>query len=468
MLVPRPESAITTAKESHQRRRKTHWILSVVVAAFALFATFVAGHVYVPALKSWIDIELSDLGFRSHHEAKQMGVVGLVSNVPGAIRGWAQSDDATVETLHLDIKFEQFRQLQTQRTAALNRGIIYSSEKEFVPARIRWNGSSYKCKLRLKGDITDHIDSDRWSFRVHVENGHLFSMSRFSLQHPKTRGFQSEPLAMSAFKDADILAPRYRFVRVVVNGERLGMMALEEHFSKELLESQQRREGPIIKFDETICWEQAAHSPASAHFESQPIVAFQSTSVLADETQKRCLQQAVGLLKGFINDKNRAADVFDVRRMAKFIAISELWGIWHGLETHNLRFYFNPITARLEPVAYDCNSHLRWQPSGYSMPLLAIQNDSADLVQKFQRQPDAWAAFVEELGSLAQQYSAEDWLERFRRRDGDWLTQLQSEFVFLQPHPFHRFPDRIDQVNAAIANKPAFTTATPTETFHTL
>jgi len=32
-------------------------------------------------------------------------------------------------------------------------------------------------------------------------------------------------------------------------------MAFEEHFSKELLESQGRREGVIVKFDESLFWD---------------------------------------------------------------------------------------------------------------------------------------------------------------------------------------------------------------------
>ncbi len=40
-----------------------------------------------------------------------------------------------------------------------------------------------------------------------------------------------------------------------VNGERRGIYAYEEHFAKHLIESRNRREGPIIKFDETAIWE---------------------------------------------------------------------------------------------------------------------------------------------------------------------------------------------------------------------
>ena len=40
-----------------------------------------------------------------------------------------------------------------------------------------------------------------------------------------------------------VLAPRHFFVDLHVNGRRVGLTALEEHFDRELLESQQRRLG---------------------------------------------------------------------------------------------------------------------------------------------------------------------------------------------------------------------------------
>ena len=72
---------------------------------------------------------------------------------------------------------------------------------------------------------------------------------------PLTRGFQAERLYLESLNEQGVLVPRYSFVNVTLNGQDLGIMAVEEHFSRELLEAQQRREGPIIKFDETLMWE---------------------------------------------------------------------------------------------------------------------------------------------------------------------------------------------------------------------
>jgi len=45
--------------------------------------------------------------------------------------------------------------------------------------------------------------------------------------------------------------------------------------------------------------------------------------------------------------------VFNVKILGRYFAITDLWGAGHGTAWHNIRFYYNPITALLEPIAYD-------------------------------------------------------------------------------------------------------------------
>ena len=63
------------------------------------------------------------------------------------------------------------------------------------------------------------------------------------------RGFQAEDLFLEHLRGEDVLAPRFSFVDVTLNGKRLGLMALEESFSAELLVRQQRRDGPMLRFE---------------------------------------------------------------------------------------------------------------------------------------------------------------------------------------------------------------------------
>ena len=54
----------------------------------------------------------------------------------------------------------------------------------------------HKIELRLKGALTDHLNTDKWSFRINIKEADTYfkGMKRFSLQSPHTRGYHFEPL----------------------------------------------------------------------------------------------------------------------------------------------------------------------------------------------------------------------------------------------------------------------------------
>ena len=89
-------------------------------------------------------------------------------------------------------------------------------------------------KLRLKGDYTDHLEGKKWSMRIHVKKkDQIFGMRRVSIQARRTRAFHAEAIVLEHYRREGVLAPRYAFVNVSVNGDDIGLMAVEESFSKE-------------------------------------------------------------------------------------------------------------------------------------------------------------------------------------------------------------------------------------------
>ena len=51
--------------------------------------------------------------------------------------------------------------------------------------------------------------------------------------------------------------------------------------------------------------------------------------------------------------------------MGRFLAVAEMWGAWHVLRWHNIRFYVNPVTLKLEPIAFDANTGDGWRRSPF-------------------------------------------------------------------------------------------------------
>jgi hypothetical protein len=50
---------------------------------------------------------------------------------------------------------------------------------------------------------------------------------------------------------------------------------------------------------------------------------------------------------------HQLSQVFDLQLAARQYALTDLFAAYHSLIWHNRRFYFNPVTQRLEPVVFD-------------------------------------------------------------------------------------------------------------------
>ncbi len=310
--------------------------------------------------------------------------------VPAAENGLA--------TLRIELSPESAGTLQGVRERALDRGIIVQGEKDVVPAELDFEGTALSGEVRIKGDWTDHVDTKKWSLRVNLASGKLLGMSTFSIQHPKTRGMLWEWLVLAAARREGLLAPRSTFVNVVLNGNPMGVYYLEEHFSKELLESQGRREGPIVLWDEGTRWSsqlQARSVPskgvelrvprsAAAIWSVDPAFVraygekrlngmeslarsfysaveqmreLQAHAVAASSTETRLRRlEALERIHG-----NAVEAVLDTRKLAHVHALASLFQIEHALIWHNMRFYHDPVLDRLEPILFDCNAD---HPSG--------------------------------------------------------------------------------------------------------
>jgi hypothetical protein len=259
------------------------------------------------------------------------------------------TDDAAVE------KLEAIRQ------TAFEKGILETGEDDYVKAQLIYGIDTLKASIRLKGDWLDHLVGFKWSFRVKMRKEDSWkNMRSFSMQSPETRGFLDEWFAHKIFASQDVLTTRYGFVPVIFNGKSLGIYAYEEHFDKQLVEANHRREGPILKYSEEIFWNIQKFFIAEGKtynvpfFEACDIIPFKSNRTLNDKLLYNEFLIAQNLLYQFKYNLKPVSEIFDINSLAKFYALSDITKAYHGFIWHNIRFYYNPVISRLEPVAFDC------------------------------------------------------------------------------------------------------------------
>ncbi len=289
----------------------------------------------------------------------------------------------SLSALQITVKEKDYLKLKKKRNEALAVGVLESSDNDYVPAIITFNGEDYKADLRLKGDWTDHLAGDKWSFRIKLKNDKtIFGMRKFSVHHPKTRGYINEWLYHKVNKSEELIGLRYNFVKGFLHiklkneigfiNKDVGIYAVEEAFDKRTIENNKRKAGVILRVSEQYYWKEMKqawrigketgyrpHSKRRPHFDGalthEYISTFGLGNILEDEALNQQFVHAKNLLETFRNNNLKVSEVFDAKKLALHTALNNLFGATHGLLLHNLRFYYNPTSSKLEPIAFDGN-----------------------------------------------------------------------------------------------------------------
>ena len=263
------------------------------------------------------------------------------------------------EELSIHIKHLDYQKLAYRVQNARIKGVIGRDEKkEEVNAIIEHNNQKYDIKIKLKGLYLDHLKGDKWSFRVKVkDNKAIFGMTRFSLHSPETRSHIHEWVFQKALQYEGLIYVRYKFIKVYLNGKKLGIYALEEFFEKRLIENNQRREGIIVKPDRIINSDGNQVDFNSDVVNNNTIFPFvyQQAKVLSDTILSNSYNYLSNSLHLFRTHKIPASSLIDFESTAKYFALSTIFGGQHSHMAANLPFYFNPVTTLLEPIGYDSN-----------------------------------------------------------------------------------------------------------------
>jgi len=412
-------------KDSTKKETKpTNKVLMIGAVLVLLFLAFIAGAL------------LHRMGYLGEARLKAEPVMNAAvdtveKNVTDELRLY---QDNGLPTLAIDLKFKYYRQMLEKRDEALRIGILQTSDKDFVPITISMNnGPKMDAKMRLKGDWTDHLQGDKWSFRIHLkDDNQILGFRQFSIQTPETRNFLYEWAFHQNLMEENILTTRYDFVNVMLNGELLGIYGIEENFTGELIESQGRRQGVIVRFDEDNLWDKWAYFYGNnVRFIGQgwsfttektaDISTFQTGKISEDPVLTAEAETARSLLYSYETGQLSASDVFDVQLMGRFFALSDLWAACHGTNWHNLRFYYNPITAHLEPVVFDAIPFDECSQD-------ATKNFIFNAGNSIFNDDDVKRAYVEELYRITRPGYIEALREKYDSQRQNYTQALQVEY----------------------------------------
>ena len=80
---------------------------------------------------------------------------------------------------------------------------------------------------------------------------------------------------------------------------------------------------------------------------------FNLKKISKDTAKLSQFQLASSLLNKFLQNELKTSDVFDLSMTAKYFALTDLMQSLTANTWYDMRFYFDPISARIIPIGYD-------------------------------------------------------------------------------------------------------------------
>ena len=283
-------------------------------------------------------------------------IVNIFSGSKAEVILQAITEKNDLDTIYLNINFKGLQKIEQKRLEAIIADRLVSSDADFIKAKISFRNKTNSCQIRLKGDLSDHWAGDKFSLRVEMKNDDLImGMSKFSLQDPSTRNEISEYLFLNDLKFNDCLAVKYDFVNLVINGKNKGIYANEEHFSKDFIESNNRRVGAIAAFNDSLVWQMFSSTNINLEklIKSMPVKVRDKKNLFKNESLIKQHDSAINLVRAIQDKSLPPATIFDSKYLGKFLALVRIWSAEHCLEIDDINFFFNPVTCKLEPIGFD-------------------------------------------------------------------------------------------------------------------
>lgn len=343
-----------------------------------------------------------------------------------------------VDELNLIISDSALAEIKTQRQNAIDGNRDFS----FVDAKLVYNNDTVLIQARLKGDRAIHFnDEAKWSFRVKTTDGKsIFNVKRFSLHRAGARNYIYEWIFHKALHSIDLIGLKYKFIRLKVDDCDLGIYAFEEHFENSLITNNGLPLGPIIRFNEDYSLDD---------FETTYVDPFQDK--YWQKNDPKLMQLAISNLELWRRGKMKTSKVFNVEKLAKYFALTDVLWIPHAQAWKSVRFYFNPNNDLLEPIGYDGHyneyffkNKMTYEVSA-TIPLKQfVQDVWVDLYKDWYRflfvspetfDVDFYTSYIHYL----KLYSEKEWLIQFFQNND---SEIKKKLAIIQSDP-SSFEDEI-------------------------
>jgi len=244
---------------------------------------------------------------------------------------------------------------QTQRLAI--KGFMEKNDQLWVPAIFFSGKEQYKVKARVRGELPNHWEKSKKSWRIKFKKGNLFNgYKQINIVIPEDKTFFVGDISHFLARKMGLIAPDSGFARVSINSVNMGLYWWFEQLRPATIERLAYPEGSLLTGRvEPGLYARMGISPLDLdeHSGSYEVVFGDNPvkAVAIDRWQK--LMAIIRRARNEKSDFKEIGSLVNIERFAKWHAITALFGDRHSQYRYNTRWYYNSTTGLFEPIFLD-------------------------------------------------------------------------------------------------------------------
>tara|TARA_B110000971_G_C20036236_1_gene514396 strand:+ start:973 stop:2508 length:1536 start_codon:yes stop_codon:yes gene_type:complete len=393
--------------------KKIIFVLSLLIASIFCYVTFI--------VVSYINND-----FALKHYIKNDAYPLIINRIIGK----SEKELQIIKTLPtIEVKFsdKEFKAIEIERKKLLVSAPNFGKqEHNYFKSELIVNDTSYKVAVRLRGDVADNYNNglNNATLLFKCSKGEkIYGMKKFSLIRPHLERDIFGFLFYELTKNNDILTNQFHYIKSKFQGKNNGLFVLQEGFSRELINNNNKENGLILKF------ENDCYNNFNDKFIYYPnIVAYNEKKILKDRELSNQYYQVIKNYKIALEDNINYSKIFDVDKYAKLTAICQVLLTHHSEGCGNIRMFYNPKTELIEPIAWDPSASdemtLINEFNSFDKHYISnMQLENQTITRLLVRNPE----FIKKYTGYLKEYAYSSYISNFITKRLDFINAIEYE-----------------------------------------
>lgn len=262
-----------------------------------------------------------------------------------------------VPVLRLEFNESDRDSLDRIRAIAMEQGWLESAGNPLFSAKASVDDRGLGAWAGLREGNAEILSGRRWPWHVRLSPGDsLLGMSTFDLVPVDDTRQLWAWLFLRLLQEEGIPVLGHGFIDLHLNGRDLGLYAVEGRVDGRQLKHWGLGPGPVVRFDDGLLMNTRramaqriypSEMPAQGDWLTAPILASRLDRVLEDPESTRRFQSAVIALEALRDGRSTPSAILDVDRLARLLALSDVFGATAAVEWWSMRFLADSLTGKL-------------------------------------------------------------------------------------------------------------------------